>query len=185
MTLIELGGGAAKRVEEEGTVLAKWSGNKGERHETLWCPEERERENKQNLSLSLLFTHCRLLTCHKRWVLVGKQEAWCRLPRRLRHNSVFITASPSWEPDWFNDKDMDYLACRSLKDKAGQRQAPHDVEQTFKDCGRLILIKIPFVAFGGVGGLALDLLVLLLHSLQQRHPKTVEAPCELRNRIQM
>lgn len=38
---------------------------------------------------------------------------------------------------------------RSMKDEAGQQQAPHDGQQTFKDCGTLILIEIPFVAFGG------------------------------------
>lgn len=38
-----------------------------------------------------------------------------------------------------------------MKDSAGQQQHR---EETFKDCGRIILIEIPFVAFGGVGDLA-------------------------------
>lgn len=44
-----------------------------------------------------------------------------------------------------------------MKDEAGQQQAPHDGQQTFKDCDTLILIEIPFVPFGGgEGGLTYE-----------------------------
>lgn len=58
-----------------------------------------------------------------------------------------------------------------MKDEAVQQQAPHDGEQTFKDWGRLTLIEILFVAFGGEGGLAHFLLFFFFFFLLSDVPK--------------
>lgn len=95
--------------------------NKGERRPTVPRTEKIKNETDDVVGFSPIAASLRAIKAAGRGG--GQQEARCRLPGNPRHDSVFITPPPSWEPGWLNDEDMDYPACRSLKHEGRGRTA--------------------------------------------------------------